>query len=95
MRLRHAAAVALVGWYLMVPPVVGQGSGRNVWNHAPLRKWERAATFDSEEVCNQRLRASRTVKGPFENFTQALVAEQFSHGRCVRSDDPRLKGHTL
>ena len=91
MKRRHAAALALVGWNLMIPPVVGQGSGRNVWRHAPLRKWERAATVNSEEVCNQRLRASRTVKGPFENFTQALVAEQFSHGRCVRSDDPRLK----
>jgi hypothetical protein len=91
MKSRHAAALALVVWYLRQPPVVGQGSGRNVWNHAPLRKWERAATFDSEEVCNQRLRASRTVKGPFENFTQALVAEQFNHGRCVRSNDPRLK----
>jgi hypothetical protein len=91
MMLRHAAALALVGWYLMIPPVVGQGSGRKVWHHAPLRKWERGATFNSEEVCNQRLRVPRNVKGPFENFTQALVAEQFSDGRCVRSNDPRLK----
>jgi hypothetical protein len=76
MKSRHAAALALVVWYLMQPPVVGQGSGRNVWNHAPLRKWERAATFDSEEVCNQRLRASRTVKGHHLS-RQRPMASQF------------------
>jgi hypothetical protein len=91
MKLRHVTAFAVVVWYLMTPPIIGQGSGRNVWNHAPLRKWERAANFDSEEACKQRIRDVRKVKGPSENFTQALTAEQVIEGRCVRSDDPRLK----
>jgi hypothetical protein len=92
MNLRHAAAIALVGWYLMIPPEVGQGAGRSVRYQVPLTKWDRAATLDSEAACNERLREWSKVIGPFENFTQALVADRFQHGRCVPSDDPRLKG---
>lgn len=57
-----------VVWYLMTPPIVGQGSHRNVRNHALLRKWERASNFDSEEACNQRIRDVKAVKGRFDNF---------------------------
>jgi hypothetical protein len=39
-KLRHAAALALVGWYLMVPPVNQTPSG--LWRvemKAPIREW--------------------------------------------------------
>jgi len=35
MKPRHAAALALVGWYLMMPPM---GNGK-VYVTAPLTKW--------------------------------------------------------
>ncbi|MFZ0890081.1 MAG: hypothetical protein WA005_16675 [Candidatus Binataceae bacterium] len=63
-KLRHAAALALVGWYLMTPPTVpfpGQvgiraetlmKSGR-WWTdvNAPLSHWQIAESFDSAEDC--------------------------------------------
>jgi hypothetical protein len=40
MKPRHAAALALVGWYLMEPPIVGPyGRGRVYDASAPLSRW--------------------------------------------------------
>jgi len=90
MNPRHLAGLALVGWYLMVPPEVGNGPPI-IQYQAPLTEWFRAQTLDSEKACRERLRGWSTVKGPFENANQQRVADQFQHGRCVPSDDPRVK----
>ena len=52
MKPRHAAALALVGWYLMVPPL----SGKGVDLSAALSQWEEQAGFDSADSC-ERARA--------------------------------------
>jgi hypothetical protein len=91
MKPRHATALALVGWYLMIPPEVGYGPPI-IRYKAPLTEWDRASTFDSEEACRERLRESSTIRGPFENYAQARVVDRLQHGRCVPSDDPRVKG---
>jgi hypothetical protein len=46
MKLCHAAAVALVGWYLMLPPVRPDGS---VNANAPLLKWKTSKTYDTAD----------------------------------------------
>jgi hypothetical protein len=43
MRLRHAAALALVGWYLMVPPLQKPNSR--------LSHWKTLKVFVSEALC--------------------------------------------
>ena len=91
MNLRHAAALALVGWYLMIPPEVGYGPPI-IQYQAPLTEWIRAQTLDSEKACRERLRGWSTVRGPFENAAQERAADRFRRGRCVPSDDPLVKG---
>ena len=91
MKPRHAAALALVGWYLMIPPEVGYGPP-TIQYQAPLTEWDRAQTLDSEKACREILREWSTVKGPFENYAQERVADRFQRGRCIPSDDPRVKG---
>jgi hypothetical protein len=44
MNPRHAAALALVGWYLIVAP--------NRQTDVPLGRWEVVANFDSEFLCD-------------------------------------------
>jgi hypothetical protein len=48
MKLGHAAAFALVGWYLMVPPVASNG---RVDASAPLWKWWKFQIDDSAQEC--------------------------------------------
>jgi hypothetical protein len=78
MKLRHAAALALVGWYLMVPPQT-----RTWWigeerydDAAPLNRWTIEQSFDKAELCEA-----------------ARQATQAGHAVCVATDDPRLKGN--
>ena len=48
MKFHHAAALALAGWYLMVPPV--QQSSQLAPNpHAPLKDWSQEGAFDTVE----------------------------------------------
>jgi hypothetical protein len=52
MKLRHAAALALVGWYLLVPPVNGAGS---IASKAPIKHWTVLHWFGSEKACKEGL----------------------------------------
>jgi hypothetical protein len=107
MKPRHAAAPALVGWYLMLPP--------GFKSAAQLSKWEVQDSFDTAMECTQG--RGNLMK----SFRKALEEEQVQekealeklpkdtavleatppilrayirekyYARCVASDDPRLK----
>jgi len=52
MKLRHAAALAVVGWYLMVPP--SKVAGRLLVDlDAPLSKWTEPNTIHTGGPCHQ------------------------------------------
>jgi hypothetical protein len=93
MKLRHTGALALVGWYLMVPPW-GIGS---VDGDAPLRQWERYEEYLTKDACEydrgiQVIMNRASCKGCPEDAQHFVHrAEQFSRAVCVKSDDPRLK----
>ncbi len=61
MKLHHAAALALVGWYLMTPPWgfrTDPRLGVPMWDvdtHAPISKWEIVDAYDSVERCKDAL----------------------------------------
>jgi len=103
MNLRHAAALALVGWYLMFPPV---DNHNHVELSAPMVKWQSLMTFDSAGNCENA--RSGVVNRPLssdemETFTEdslasghvplsdAEVRTRISAMLCISSNDPRLK----
>jgi len=45
--LHDAAALGLTGWYLMVPPYVG--NYRDLW--APVSQWKIVQRFDTPTAC--------------------------------------------
>jgi len=55
--IRHAAALALVGWYLMVPPMAHkedwQLGGPRGPERAPLSKWFTYDWFDTADACTK------------------------------------------
>lgn len=96
MTVRHAAAIALVGWYLIVPRYDPSGF---VLDKAPVSAWKVYNEYDSpaqcEEVRQQIARIARDSideqeqRGETEQgLSQAVVALS---ARCIASDDPRLK----
>jgi hypothetical protein len=91
--LRHATALALVGWYLMLPP--GRRGEKVAPDFsAPLSEWSIYASFDSARDCEkaktdfqvqmQQGRATHDAVADFPKLLAASIA-------CVSTDDPRLK----
>ena len=102
MKVCHATALALAGWYLMMPPANQLG--------APLSKWKILESFDSASQCRDWLmdfqqRATRDQKqiagkvaGRMPTNAEALnlaIADSWKAGmdeaQCVATDDPHLK----
>jgi hypothetical protein len=51
MTFAHTAALALVGWYLMLPPVEGMGR-LNINLDAPFSSWRTYKSLASEKLCD-------------------------------------------
>jgi hypothetical protein len=85
MNLHHAAALALVGWFLMVAPVEQTGPFAKVDIKAPLNEWDSQATFDDRQACEN-------ARTEYLAYPPPCCGEVGEKGiLCVASDDPRLK----
>jgi hypothetical protein len=91
MNLRHAATLALVGWYLMTPPPPFNPS-------APLSKWTRFGKTDyaSKEECTivrEKFQAMFKDPGniPPERVTATIMVKAMAGLQCIATDDPRFK----
>jgi hypothetical protein len=100
MTFRHAAALALVVWYLMLPP----GDGAEVTIHAPLSRWKIDGSYDSARKGQKQIdilktfplapgqNLDRTARSADPNVGQTYAIErELWNGVCVSTDDPRLK----
>ena len=100
MNLRHAAALALVGWYLMVPPDHPKLDDSTGWvSQAPLRDWQIVQRFDATSACEKRRHeiisdAMHAIKPDSLAGHAAAVLSDYAisnNAACVSRDDPRLK----
>ena len=81
MNPRHAAALALVGWYLMVP----------FPDHdAPLAHWPHNDSFDSAKECREAGVGLQERAAKNRSLTKAQIDAR-TMWECIASDDPRLK----
>jgi hypothetical protein len=103
MKVSHAAALALVGWYLAAPPIMSDPEPTGPHNGpesaalmAPLGFWFKYGEFDSaaeckdEELYRWRMGAREFAKKPTSAEDRA-VAFRNAQVQCIASDDPRLK----
>jgi hypothetical protein len=92
MTLRHAVALGLMGWYLMVPPIERSPNGRRAFNfNVPLSQWYRWNYYESARECwdvdRDLLERSRSVLriDPLDAAANAYLQAQ-----CIPTDDPHL-----
>jgi hypothetical protein len=52
---RHATALVLIVWYLMVPPLLESTDRPEPNVDAPFSEWQRIDTFDSQDDCDKGL----------------------------------------
>ena len=100
MNLRHAAALALVGWYLMVPPVhwgIVKAPMRSNTVYfdpdAPLSQWWTQDSFETLSDCREGrfvwIKNERYAEKPEPGKT--ILYHAMLNAVCVSTDDTRLK----
>jgi len=102
MNLRHAATLALVGWYLMKPPLYIPWTDRvrqllgypsENWEYdrdAPISQWSQVGEFDSLAACHadeEGLCRLASVSSSANPPSPLTTASCV----CIATDDPRLK----
>jgi len=91
MKPRHAAALALVGWYLMTPPIDPASrfdpkfSVQQLDMKAPVYNWWIADTFNTSDDCKAAIASMNLKPGAY----------LYGKDQCVSADDLRLKGRQL
>jgi len=99
MKSRHAAALALAGWYLMAPPTYRGPDGSFVTKTAtPLRLWQNIGSYDHAAECEDERRAFLHLKRTESATTFAQESSEVKlsivsswSAVCVATDDSRLK----
>jgi len=81
---RNAALLALIVWYLMMPPSP-QTDYEELAPKAPLASWEQIDSYATLRQCEKDIERVMNADGSPETM------EEFGLFRCVSSDDPRLK----
>jgi hypothetical protein len=105
MNLRHAAELALVGWYLIMPPTVGLYLRLD--KSAPDSRWHIVQSFDTATACEGYLQEMKEGPGAFHGeysiaskfeteglkkmHDMGIRSSALTVARCIFSDDPRLK----
>jgi hypothetical protein len=99
MKLHYAAALALVGWYLLAPPVQegSDGSGKTFYwanDKAPLPEWRQIGSYDAAQACDaakwKHLADTARTTDTKSDYQSAFVLSD-SAAQCIATDDPRLK----
>jgi len=103
LKSRHLAALALVGWYLMMPPDSAKVP-HDVDTGVPLAHWIVVTTYDTEENCEGALTGIQNSQTDpitldktgklkrLDRHDDALGKARALNAACVESDDIRLKG---
>jgi hypothetical protein len=101
------SAAALIGWYLMVPPIVPLPFGKDTvgmiaHDDAPFSQWTLLRSYDTATSCMAE-RDARAEAAKHEVTTapsndsdlrgQLLSATENRSVQCIATDDPRLKGN--
>ena len=95
-RYQHIAALGLIVWFLMVPPLVN--APWKVDTQAPLGQWRTVSIFHSKSECDKTLlsihntyNSTATARiGAIEKGARAF-ALQMVFSQCVARNDPDLR----
>ena len=85
----RAVALALLGWYLMIPPNIGEDNNHHFYAKAALlSEWSILQSFDTAKECENEASAMKTrldgKRGSLQDYRPLFAT-------CIATDDPRLK----
>ena len=93
--LRHAAALALLGWHTTPPPCRSALRMRDcdLDANAPVSKWIQSSAYDSASQCqNEKASLFEYYRAHPKEKGAEWLERVWGASQCVAADDPRLKG---
>jgi hypothetical protein len=91
MKLRHATALALVGWYLVQPPESSLVPGKDYPAKAPFSEWLVVGAVKSQAECDeQNQRFAFTLSQ--EPNVAILTNAPLNLTRCITAEEARAAG---
>ncbi len=98
MKLRHAVALALVGWYLMLAPRTSDNLPITYDTSASLNKWKIVGSYDTAIECNEGKKASPmtiikaedAMSEEGKKLWNLSILNLLDSSVCISTDDPRL-----
>jgi hypothetical protein len=102
LKSRHLAALAIVGWFLMMPPDSAK-IPHDVDSDTPISRWIVVTSFDTEDNCEKALTDLQNSQqdpvtldktGKLKRLQKndaALGKARAVNAACLASDDIRLK----
>ena len=95
MNSRHAAALVLLGWHLIVPPSLTWKSKQTQLANVAADRWEIIETHDNEKRCLARLdrlevKALRDWQRKPLTFKLMQAVNRQLAAECVDDSDPRI-----
>ena len=93
-RFYHAAVLAAVGWYLMVPQVHGNligplGEGNN--GPSDFSQWNNEGSYDTAAECEDAHHRIASLDPKSVHLDTQTLADLQRFALCISTDDPRLK----
>ncbi|HKN11869.1 MAG TPA: hypothetical protein VJX68_01620 [Candidatus Binatus sp.] len=94
MNIRHAGALALVGWYLLVPPI--NHNTKSIDSKAPITAWTVLNKFGTDKECKKGMSDHDALIEEVSESGYAregkLQTELLSKAQCIDENDHRFKG---
>jgi hypothetical protein len=100
LNLHGSAALAMIVWYLMLPPMTYESASGEprVASDASLRTWKIIGTYDSAAECHQAawrgLQNAKNIRQLYPDWPgryHAAVVKSWFDAVCISADDPLLK----
>jgi hypothetical protein len=96
MKPLHPAALALIAWYLISPPLRADATGHvaGIDLAAPLSEWFSWKTLSSEEACEAEKKPLQAYAKQFHSRSDPVYrysADAMDAAKCVSSDHPPFK----
>jgi len=88
-KLLHAAALAIVGFSLIVPPLQ-KDDQTQIDMMAPFAQWIVEQRYDTEGACYQGRDKMMTLGSANLDKHDSPIDRQRLSATCINSDDPRL-----
>lgn len=94
--LEISLGITLSGWYLIYPQLFfpsSQAQPVQVLDSAPYSSWGWASSFDTARECTLEMTKALSYPHPHQPYLgyEKAVSQQSMEGKCISSDDPRLK----